>query len=99
MLFNTNDGIFIGAFYFTAGNLSSKYRFQTSSIYLVTLVKAMYIGNYGMDSVLKPIVADVKKLVRIIRRKTSTTQNLYSQQIILTSRTTKVLHLSTVSNC
>ena len=63
--FHTNDDTFIGAFYFTVGNLSPKYRSQISSIYLVALVKTTYIGNYGMDSVLKPIVADVKKLVRI----------------------------------
>ena len=53
----------IGAFYFTVGNLSLKYRSCLSSIQLVALVKSSFIAEYGMDAVLVPFVNDVKKLV------------------------------------
>lgn len=53
----------IGTFYLTVGNLPPERRSQLSSIHLVALVKASFIGKYGMDSVLKPFVTDVKKLV------------------------------------
>ena len=56
----------VGAFYFTIGNLSPKYRSQVSTIQLVALVKASFISKYGMDAVLKPFVDDLKKLVRIL---------------------------------
>ena len=49
----------IGAFYLSVGNLPPERRSQLSSIYLVALVKASFIGKYGMDSVLKPFVTDV----------------------------------------
>jgi len=52
-----------GAFYFTLGNLSPKYRSKLSSIYLLALVKSKFISEYGMDAVLKPILDDIKKLV------------------------------------
>ena len=55
--------LLIGAFYFTIGNMPPKYRSRLSSIHLVALVKAKFIGNYGMDLVLKPFVSDMKKLV------------------------------------
>ena len=58
----TNRSI-IGAFYFTLGNLSPKYRFQLTSIYLVALVKSSFITIYKMDAILRPFVNDVKKLV------------------------------------
>jgi len=73
ILFIHNYDTFIGAFYFAVGNISPKYRSQISAIHLVALVKSTYIGTYGMDSVLKPIVDDVKKLVRI---------NVYSKKLI-----------------
>ena len=56
---------FIGAFYFTLGNLSPKNRSRLSAIQLVALVKSNFISTYGMDEVLKPFVNDVKKLVSI----------------------------------
>ena len=54
---------FIGAFYFTLGSISPKYRSQLSAIQLVALVKSSFISTYGMDEILKPFVKDVKKLV------------------------------------
>ncbi|XP_065887419.1 uncharacterized protein [Dysidea avara] len=54
----------LGAFYFALGNISPKYRSRISSIQLVALVKSHYISCYGMDTVLKPIVEDIKKLER-----------------------------------
>ena len=52
-----------GAFYFSLGNISPKYRSRVASIQLLGLVKSTYISEYGMDAVLKPIVEDIKKLV------------------------------------
>lgn len=54
---------FLGAFYFTLGNISPKYRSQLSAIQLVALVKSSFVSTYGMDEILKPFVNDVKKLV------------------------------------
>ena len=59
-----------GAFYFTLGNISPKYRSRISSIQLVALVNSDHICCYGMDKVLKPIVEDIKKLVSIALYKT-----------------------------
>ncbi len=37
-----------------------------SAIHLVTIVKTTDLSFYGMDTVLKPFVEDLKKLVSII---------------------------------
>lgn len=55
--------LLLGAFYFTLGNLSPKYRSKLTSIYLLALVKSSFISSYGMDAVLKPFIDDMKKLV------------------------------------
>ena len=52
-----------GAFYFTLGNISPKYRSKLKSIQLLALVKNSLIKKYGMNSVLEPIVKDLKALV------------------------------------
>ena len=52
----------VGAFYFTIGNISPKYRSQLSAIQLLALVKSSFISTYGMDEILKPFV-NMKKLV------------------------------------
>ena len=74
---------FAGAFYFTVGNLSPKYRSRLSSIYLVALLKTTYIGHYGMDSVLKPIVTDVKELVSILYTMPLDSRNSTTECIII----------------
>ena len=55
--------IFVGMFYFTIGNMSPKYRSQLCNIQLVAVAKSNMISKYGMDEILKPFIADVKKLV------------------------------------
>lgn len=59
-----------GAFYFTIGNISPKYRSRLSSIQLLALVKSTLISTYGIDMILKPFVDDIKKLVCIYVRHT-----------------------------
>ena len=54
-----------GAFYFTLGNMSPKYRSKLSCIFLLGLVKSKFVSEYGMDAVLKPIIDDVKRLVSV----------------------------------
>lgn len=53
----------LGAFYFTLGNFSPERRSNLGHIYLVALAKTVYIKKYGINAVLKPIVADIRKLV------------------------------------
>lgn len=48
------------------GNLHPKQRSKLSSLYLVALVKHKVLQKYGMDSILKPFVHDMKKLVSIV---------------------------------
>ena len=52
-----------GAFYYTIGNISPKYRSRLSSIQLLALAKSNLITTYGIDIILKPFIDDVKKLV------------------------------------
>ena len=53
----------LGAFYFTLGNISPKYRSKLKSIQLLALVKSTLIKKYGMNTILKPVVKDLKALV------------------------------------
>ncbi len=53
----------IGIFYFLLGNLPPWMRSKINSVQLVMLVKKTLIDKYTMQSVLKPIVEDLKKLV------------------------------------
>ena len=55
--------ILIGCFYFALGNLAPKYRSQLSTTQFISLVKSSFITTYGIDSILKPLVDDLKKLV------------------------------------
>lgn len=60
--------VFIGAFYFTLGNLPPKYRSRLTSIHLLALVKSNFISKYGMDAgmdaVMELFIQDLKKLVK-----------------------------------
>ena len=53
----------IGIFSFVLGNLPPKFRSRLSSIHLVAIVNRNVLSQYGMDSVLRPFVDDLKKLV------------------------------------
>ena len=50
-------------FYFNLGNIHPKHRSKLSSIQLLCIVKSNHVTQYGMDAILKPIVADIKELV------------------------------------
>ena len=56
-----------GMFYFHLGNIHPKYRSKLSSIQLLGIVKSKHISEYGIDSILDPFVADVKKLVSLLQ--------------------------------
>lgn len=58
--------IVVGCFYFTLGNLHPKFRSALKFIQLVALIKNEDIKRYGIDSVLKHIVADIKPLEKVI---------------------------------
>lgn len=53
----------LGIFYFTLGNLHPNARSKLSSINLLAIVKEKLVKKYGMDTILKPVVTDIKELV------------------------------------
>lgn len=55
--------VYSGIFYFTLGNVSPKFRSKLSSIQLVAIALHRDLITYGMDTVLKPFIQDVMKLV------------------------------------
>ncbi len=58
------DNIFdLGIFYISLGNMPPKCRSQLSAIYLVAIAHHRNLVKYGMDSILRPFVEDMKKLV------------------------------------
>ncbi len=57
--------VYIGAFYFTIGNLHPKYRQRISNIHLLALVKSLYIKEFGMNTILDLILKDIKKLEKV----------------------------------
>jgi len=56
----------LGVFYYLIGNLPAEMWSKVHTMQLVAIVKKFYIDKYSMNTVLKPIVKDVKKLVCIL---------------------------------
>ena len=52
----------VSAFYFSLGNLSTKFRSRLKDIHLVALTPAFVVKNYGYRSVLDRFIADMKTL-------------------------------------
>ena len=52
-----------GLFYYNIGNVHPRHRSKLSSIRLLAITNRNHIKTYGMNSILQPIVDDVKKLV------------------------------------
>ena len=52
-------------FYFVLGNLPPHLRTKLRHIKLVAIAKAEHVKKYGMNTILRPFVEDVKKLVSI----------------------------------
>ena len=55
----------IGVVYYTLGNLHPKYQPALKGIHLLSCTYYSIIQWYGIDSVLEPIVADVKCLEEV----------------------------------
>lgn len=60
-----NISIFLGAFYYTLGNIEPRYRSALHMIQLVCLAKSKLIDEYGVDEVLKPFVESIQKLEKV----------------------------------
>ena len=52
-----------GFFYYILGNISPVYRSKLSNIQLFAIAKTANIKKYSMNSILEPIIRDIKKLV------------------------------------
>ena len=50
------------AFYYTVGNVGSKYCSQLKHIHLALLVRYVHVKKFGLDVILKPLLDDLKKL-------------------------------------
>ena len=54
--------LLLGAFYFNLGNLQPQYRSVINVIQLVALCPVPYIGTYGMNKILQPLMRDLHLL-------------------------------------
>lgn len=52
-----------GFFYIMLGNVHPKYRSRFHMIQLAAICKSENISKYSLDTVLGPLIADIKKLV------------------------------------
>ena len=52
----------ISAFYFVVGNIPARYRSRLKDINLIILSPASYISEYGYQTILAPVIDDIKKL-------------------------------------
>ncbi|XP_049328494.1 uncharacterized protein LOC125787802 isoform X1 [Astyanax mexicanus] len=50
------------AFYYSVGNVSTRYRSKLSHIHLALLVRCSHLKECGLDVILQPVVDDLKKL-------------------------------------
>jgi hypothetical protein len=56
------DVYFVGAFYFTLGNLKPRNRSLLHAIQLVALAKTSVIETYGINVILELFMASIRKL-------------------------------------
>ena len=54
-------------FYFMLGNVNPNKRSRLHGIQLLAMCKQKNIKKYGINAILEPIVADIKKLVNTYR--------------------------------
>ena len=57
--------IFIGMFYFCIGNLEPVLRSKLKSIYLLNMSYYSDIKKYGIDTILEPIVRELRILEKV----------------------------------
>lgn len=50
------------AFYYTVGNINGKHRSKLNHIHLALLVRYTYVKTCGLQTILKPLINDLKKL-------------------------------------
>jgi hypothetical protein len=55
----------LGFFYYNIGNIHPRHRSNLSSIHLVAITNRSHIKKYGMNTILQPLVNDIKKLVSL----------------------------------
>ena len=67
-----------GFFYFLLGNCHPKFRSKLKAVQLVAICKHRYIKKYSLNSVLDPVVEDLKKLVRL-----SCYVHVYTKEVVL----------------
>ena len=53
----------IAVFYFVLGNIPPLFHSKVSRIQLATIAKSEHLKKYGANTILKPIIEDIKKLV------------------------------------
>lgn len=56
---------YIGAFYYTLGNIRPEYRSQLKSIQLLCLCKTSIIKKYGVNKILEEFMKDLGKLEKV----------------------------------
>ena len=54
-----------GVVYYTLGNLHPKHRSPLKGIHLLNITYYSLIQRYGIDTILEPIIADVKRLEEV----------------------------------
>ena len=58
----TNKVHKITLFYYQLGNIRKEYRSKLDSIYLLAVCKTSYMGCYGLNCILEPLVKELKSL-------------------------------------
>lgn len=56
---------YIGLFYYSLGNIDTKYRSAVHTIQLVAVVRTILIEKYGIRNILEPFVKDIIQLESI----------------------------------
>lgn len=64
-------------FYYMLGNIRPNKRSKLKGIQLLAVCKHVLIKKYGMNRILKPIVDDIKTLVRLYYKVPSEISNLH----------------------
>ena len=55
----------VGIFYYSLGNLHPRLRSTLPSIQVVAVAKAKIVVTYGIDTILDPFMADIRKLEEV----------------------------------
>lgn len=64
--YTCNFVFYVALFYFVLGNIAPMFRSKVRRIQLVAIAKSEHFKKYGANAILKPIIEDIKKLVKKI---------------------------------